>query len=59
MKNQHLINGKKLTKKQLRVIAGGMLDCMQPVICNDPPCEPSGSMCTTISPACAQKQCRP
>jgi len=56
MKNQNLTNGKKLNKKQLRSITGGLFDCMQPIICTDPPCE---VMCTKISPACAQKECRP
>ncbi len=59
MKNQDLINGKKLNKKQLRSITGGLLDCMKPVPCTDPPCESTGSMCTRISPVCAQVECRP
>ncbi len=56
MKNQILNNGKKLNKKQLRSITGGLLNCMQPVPCTDPPCE---LVCTTISTGCAQKECRP
>lgn len=59
MKNQNLSNGRKLNKKQLRSITGGLLDCMQPIICTDPPCEIDSSMCTRIYPVCAQKECRP
>jgi len=59
MKNQSPINGKKLSKKQLRSIAGGLLNCMEPILCTDPPCDPTASMCTRISPACAQAECRP
>lgn len=61
MKNQTLQKGKKLNKKQLRTITGGMLDCMQPVFCPSLPCDPSPDPngCTTISMSCAQKVCRP
>ncbi len=30
MKNQDLPNGKKLSKKQLRGVTGGLLDCIDP-----------------------------
>lgn len=61
MKNQNLINGKKLTNKQLRIIKGGMLDCMEPILCTTDPCEssPYPNGCTKISTSCAQKVCRP
>ncbi|AZA83988.1 hypothetical protein C1637_15975 [Chryseobacterium lactis] len=61
MKNQNLNNGKKLNKKELKSITGGLLNCVQPVLCPDQPCEPSSDPngCTIISKACAQKECRP
>lgn len=64
MKNQNLQKGKKLTKKELRTITGGMLNCMEPVFCPTFPCDPSipqpdANGCTLISTACAQKICRP
>lgn len=63
MKNLLLTKGRKLNKKQLRTIAGGLLDCMQPRICTDPPCEVYGHddyrACTEFSVSCAQKVCRP
>ncbi len=60
MKNQNLINGKKLNKKQLRSITGGLLDCLGgscPTVDGCPPLNDYG--CITISNACAQRQCRP
>ncbi|MFP3598704.1 bacteriocin [Chryseobacterium sp. SIMBA_029] len=64
MKNLLLQSGKKLSKKELKTIAGGMLDCMQPVLCTpDYPCETyppdDPRACTLISSGCAQKICRP
>ncbi|WP_326983872.1 hypothetical protein VUJ46_04850 [Chryseobacterium sp. MYb264] len=63
MKDLLLTKGKKLNKKQLKTIAGGLLDCMQSVICTDPPCEfyppDDYRACTQISISCAQKVCRP
>ncbi|SFN00103.1 bacteriocin-type signal sequence-containing protein [Chryseobacterium oleae] len=63
MKNSFLQRGKKLSKKELKTIAGGKLDCMEPVLCTDPPCEVFSSddprACTKISVGCAQKICRP
>lgn len=52
--------GKKLNKKELRTIKGGLINCMEPVLCPTP-CEPSSDPygCTIISPKCAQKECRP
>ncbi|REC50162.1 bacteriocin [Chryseobacterium pennipullorum] len=63
MKNQHVNKGKKLNKKELKSITGGMLDCMQPTLCPDWPCETyppdDPRNCTKISVGCAQKICRP
>ncbi|REC50424.1 bacteriocin [Chryseobacterium pennipullorum] len=61
MKNTHLNTGKKLNKKELKTIKGGLLNCIQPVLCPVLPCEPSSDPygCTIISMACAQKECRP
>ncbi len=59
MKNQNLSNGRKLNKKQLRSIRGGLLNC---VICPtiDPPCPVLNEYgCITISKVCGQIQCRP
>ncbi len=54
-------NAKKLNKRELKTIRGGLLDCIRPVLCPIQPCEPSSDPygCTIISPACAQKECRP
>ncbi|MBT2622212.1 MULTISPECIES: bacteriocin [Chryseobacterium] len=63
MKNQNLQKGKKLTKKELKTIVGGMLDCKQPIACPTYPCDPPlpdyPNGCTTIAVGCAQKECRP
>ncbi|UZT98715.1 hypothetical protein ODZ84_03840 [Chryseobacterium fluminis] len=32
IKNQDLPNGKKLSKKQLRGVTGGLLDCIDPAL---------------------------
>lgn len=53
-----MINGKKLNKKELKMIQGGKLDCYKPVICKDPPCE-ANTACSIISIGCAQIECRP
>ncbi|MCC3217269.1 MULTISPECIES: hypothetical protein [unclassified Chryseobacterium] len=60
MRNQISHIGKKLNKKELRTIKGGLINCMEPVLCPTP-CEPSSDPygCTIISPKCAQKECRP
>lgn len=60
MKNKISQIGKKLNKKELRTIKGGLINCMEPVLCPTP-CEPSSDPygCTIISPKCAQKECRP
>ncbi|WBV57854.1 hypothetical protein PFY10_05280 [Chryseobacterium daecheongense] len=62
MKNKNFIKAKKLTKRELRTIIGGMLDCKQPIACPTYPCDPPlpdyPNGCTTISPSCAQKECR-
>ncbi|MCC3217270.1 hypothetical protein LIV57_18540 [Chryseobacterium sp. X308] len=63
MKKIELSKGKKLEKKQLKMIHGGMLDCMEPIPCTEFPCEtyPPDDVrnCTKISIGCAQKICRP
>lgn len=62
MKNHISGFGKKLNKKELTTIRGGLLNCMEPVLCPTPyePCEPPyPNGCTIISTACAQKECRP
>lgn len=48
MKSQHLNNGKKLNKKELRVITGGKEMCLL-----------SNFTCKKISFACAELQCQP
>lgn len=60
MRNQISQIVKKLNKKELRAIKGGLINCMEPVLCPTP-CEPSSDPygCTIISPKCAQKECRP
>lgn len=60
MKNPFSLIGKKLNKKELKFIAGGLLNCIEsiPTFCPDPPCE-GGSRCKITSPYCAQEQCRP
>ncbi|MDQ1161854.1 hypothetical protein QE422_002222 [Chryseobacterium sp. SORGH_AS 447] len=60
MKNQNLINGKKLNKKQLRFITGGLLNCLEsncPTPGGCPILNEYG--CITISNVCAQKECKP
>lgn len=62
MKNKFLQSGKRLNKKELKCITGGLLNCMEPVLCPIPyePCEsPYPNGCTIISPVCGQKECRP
>ncbi|GEN74833.1 hypothetical protein CHA01nite_05730 [Chryseobacterium hagamense] len=59
MKNQNLINGKKLNKKQLRSITGGLLNCLEtncPTLGGCPILNEYG--CITISKVCAQKECK-
>ncbi|PKF75718.1 bacteriocin [Chryseobacterium sp. PMSZPI] len=58
MKHQNVKNGKKLNKKELKHITGGLLNCIEPTFCPDPPCEASGR-CKIVSPSCAQEKCRP
>ncbi|WP_184935669.1 hypothetical protein [Chryseobacterium cucumeris] len=48
MKNQDLNHGKKLNKKQLRVITGGKETCLLPDL-----------TCKKYSFACAEIQCQP
>ncbi|HCA09968.1 MULTISPECIES: bacteriocin [unclassified Chryseobacterium] len=63
MKNLILKSGKKLSKKELKTISGGMINCMEPILCTEFPCEPfppgDPRACSKISIGCAQKQCRP
>ncbi|MCW3161114.1 hypothetical protein [Chryseobacterium oryctis] len=49
MKNQNVQKGKKLNKKELRVIKGGLMDCIDPFT----------GLCKKISIGCAQLECRP
>ncbi|WP_223609234.1 bacteriocin [Chryseobacterium sp. OSA05B] len=49
MKNQNLEKGKKLNKKELRSITGGLM------ICRDP----KTNQCRIFSQGCADPQCRP
>ncbi|NIF04845.1 hypothetical protein F3J23_05260 [Chryseobacterium sp. Tr-659] len=46
MNNKHLNNGKKLNKKQLRTIAGGVKVCMR------------GGVCTQFGPSCYEPECK-
>ncbi|MGN7863623.1 hypothetical protein [Chryseobacterium sp.] len=48
MKKQNLANGKKLIKKELRVITGGKEMCWLPEL-----------VCSKISFSCAEPQCQP
>ncbi|PWN71861.1 hypothetical protein C1631_004390 [Chryseobacterium phosphatilyticum] len=63
MKNQISQIGKKLNKKELKSITGGMYDCMVPEPCEPYPgtCESHADAngCTMIHPRCGQKICRP
>jgi bacteriocin-like protein len=49
MKNQNVPKGKKLNKKELRTIKGGLMDCI----------DARTGGCRIISMGCAQLQCRP
>ncbi|ASE61497.1 bacteriocin [Chryseobacterium indologenes] len=63
MKNQFAQFGKKLNKKELKSITGGMYDCMVPEPCEPYPgtCESHADAngCTMIHPKCGQAICRP
>ncbi|PKF75717.1 bacteriocin [Chryseobacterium sp. PMSZPI] len=63
MKNQFTQISKKLSKKELKSIAGGMYDCMVPEPCQPYPgtCESHADAngCTMIHPKCGQAICRP
>ncbi|WP_333597010.1 hypothetical protein [Chryseobacterium flavum] len=63
MKKRNVIKGKKLNKRELKSITGGLLDCMEAVLCPEWPCETyppdDPRNCTIISVSCAQKVCRP
>ncbi|CAM3088845.1 hypothetical protein DRF59_18670 [Chryseobacterium flavum] len=65
MKNQILQPGKKLSKKELKTIAGGLINCMPAEPCppypDTNPCESQADAngCIKISPYCGQKECRP
>ncbi|WP_185289684.1 bacteriocin [Chryseobacterium lactis] len=60
MKNLLEQAGKKLNKKELKSITGGLLNCIEPTptFCPDPPCQ-GGSRCKITSSSCAQLECRP
>lgn len=49
MKNPNLEKGKKLNKKELRVITGGRMICIDPF---------TGS-CKRVGAFCAEPECRP
>lgn len=49
MKNQNFSNGKKLNKKELRVITGGLMQCR----------DPKTNGCRVFSNGCAELDCRP
>lgn len=63
MKSQFSQSAKKLNKKQLKSIKGGMYDCMSPELCPPypEPCESHADAngCTMIHPRCGQEICRP
>lgn len=64
MKNLMALPGKKLNKKELKTILGGMLDCQPAQEVCLPANEPCVSHvdengCAMISPFCGQKICRP
>lgn len=48
MKNQNLNKGKKLNKKELRVITGGLMRCYDPM----------AGKCFMTGPGCAETMCR-
>ncbi len=49
MKNQNLNNGKKLNKKELRVITGGLRQCIDPMT----------GQCRAFGMNCSEPQCMP
>ncbi|MBT2622211.1 MULTISPECIES: hypothetical protein [Chryseobacterium] len=49
MKNLNLEKGKKLNKKELRVITGGLMQCR----------DPKTNGCRVFSNGCAEIDCRP
>ncbi|WP_165569111.1 hypothetical protein [Chryseobacterium piperi] len=49
MKNQNLQKGKKLDSKELKVIMGGLKQCL----------DPKTNACRIFSMGCAEPQCRP
>lgn len=49
MKNQNFKKGKKLNKKELRSITGGLMMCL----------DPKTNQCRIFSKGCADLQCRP
>ena len=51
MKTQHLNNGKKLNKKELKTIKGGVMICTTHGL--------GGKVCAQIHPSCYEPQCRP
>ncbi len=48
MRNQHLNNGKKINKKELKTIKGGVMICSIQ----------NGTICTQTHPSCYEPQCR-
>ncbi|AZA83989.1 bacteriocin [Chryseobacterium lactis] len=49
MQNQNLEKGKKLNKKELRSITGGLRQCI----------DPATNQCRVFGLGCAEPQCRP
>ncbi len=48
MKKQNLNKGKKLNKKELRSVTGGLMRCL----------DPATGLCTSIGLGCFERQCR-
>ncbi|MET3037708.1 bacteriocin [Chryseobacterium sp. NRRL B-14859] len=48
MKHQHLDKGKKLNKKELRAITGGLRRCI----------DPATGLCIAVGAGCAEPQCK-
>lgn len=48
MKNQNLNNGKRLNKKELRSITGGLMRCL----------DPATGLCTSVGLGCFERQCK-
>lgn len=74
MRNQHVNNGKKLNKKELKTIKGGVMICSHQGICAqihlscyEPECRTGQAQlkctdivnnCVVFSPSCIEPKCR-